>query len=588
MPVSRGHYVIVLGNINIISTRKERNLMSDKTRNTAGIDIQAQVFDNRNKITEDELSDELFNLLNSTEIKDKVTSLETGLNSHITNNSIHVSQDDRVSWDGKAPKESPTFTGDPPVIPYITELDGKDPSTMTTVEWNTIKNKAVSLDSLKKYLSYDDDTTGLDHLVSFSIGGGGNSPTVETNFKDNSNIVLNLNEVAANILTGTVAPSRLSGTYDINVTNSSKLGGFDSTYYAPVQSPIFTGNPTAPTPAAGDNTTRLATTAFVRTEVSKISSEGNMTAGNLATPQRVTITGVVTGEATQLFDGTGPINIVATDLDLSNYNDKLFTDEYKTKLEGIEEGANRYVHPTTHPVSMITGLHAVATSGDYEDLSNKPSIPTKTSELINDSNFVTTESGGQVESAIKDSLGNTIVDTYIKNIQYSNGDLVFTLGNGSDTTVDLNLNASNINGLATVATTGSYHDLKDTPTILTEENVRTIVSQSVIDGDNISGLAEVAKTGDYNDLANLPTIPTKLSELTNDAGYVKADSNNEYTLNTIVSNTITSDSIDTDSLSIGDWKLVPTANGLEIQYQGSTKGTLTTTGQFKVSEIIEE
>ena len=588
MPVSRGHYVIVLGNINIISTRKERNLMSDKTRNTAGIDIQAQVFDNRNKITEDELSDELFNLLNSTEIKDKVTSLETGINSHITNNSIHVSQDDRVSWDGKAPKESPTFTGDPPVIPYITELDGKDPSTMTTVEWNTIKNKSVSLDSLKKYLSYDDDTTGLDHLVSFSIGGGGSSPTVETNFKDNSNIVLNLNEVAANILTGTIAPSRLSGTYDINVTNSSKLGGFDSTYYAPVQSPIFTGNPTAPTPAAGDNTTRLATTAFVRTEVSKISSEGNMTAGSLATPQRVTITGVVTGEATQLFDGTGPINIVATDLDLSNYNDQLFTDEYKTKLEGIEEGANRYVHPTTHPVSMITGLHAVATSGDYEDLSNKPSIPTKTSDLINDSNFVTTESGGQVESAIKDSLGNTIVDTYIKNIQYSNGDLVFTLGNGSDTTVDLNLNASNINGLATVATTGRYHDLKDTPTILTEENVRTIVSQSVIDGDNISGLAEVAKTGDYNDLANLPTIPTKLSELTNDAGYVKADSNNEYTLNTIVSNTITSDSIDTDSLSIGDWKLVPTANGLEIQYQGSTKGTLTTTGQFKVSEIIEE
>lgn len=33
--------------------------------------------------------------------------------------------------------------------------------------------------------------------------------------------------------------------------------------YAPLASPHFTGAPTAPTPAAGDNTTRLATSAFV-------------------------------------------------------------------------------------------------------------------------------------------------------------------------------------------------------------------------------------------------------------------------------------------------------------------------------------
>ena len=47
-----------------------------------------------------------------------------------------------------------------------------------------------------------------------------------------------------------------------------------------------------------------------------------------------------------------------------------------------------YTHPTSHPASMITGLDAVATSGSYNDLSNKPTIPTKTSELENDSGFV--------------------------------------------------------------------------------------------------------------------------------------------------------------------------------------------------------
>lgn len=49
---------------------------------------------------------------------------------------------------------------------------------------------------------------------------------------------------------------------------------------------------------------------------------------------------------------------------------------------------NEYTHPSTHPASMITGLSTVATSGDYDDLTNKPTIPTRTSQLTNDSDFV--------------------------------------------------------------------------------------------------------------------------------------------------------------------------------------------------------
>jgi hypothetical protein len=37
---------------------------------------------------------------------------------------------------------------------------------------------------------------------------------------------------------------------------------------------------------------------------------------------------------------------------------------------------------------------------------------------------------------------------------------------------------------------------------------------------DISGLATVASTGSYTDLINKPTIPTKTSELTNDSGYI--------------------------------------------------------------------
>lgn len=63
-------------------------------------------------------------------------------------------------------------------------------------------------------------------------------------------------------------------------------------------------------------------------------------------------------------------------------------------------------------------LAAVATSGSYNDLSNKPTIPTKTSQLTNDSDYATTSqvnakytkpSGGipktDLESAVQTSLG---------------------------------------------------------------------------------------------------------------------------------------------------------------------------------------
>jgi len=70
-----------------------------------------------------------------------------------------------------------------------------------------------------------------------------------------------------------------------------------------------------------------------------------------------------------------------------------YTTAEKNKLSGVEAQANNYTHPNSHAASMITGLANVATSGSYNDLSNKPTIPTKISELVNDSGFGTSEAG---------------------------------------------------------------------------------------------------------------------------------------------------------------------------------------------------
>ena len=65
-----------------------------------------------------------------------------------------------------------------------------------------------------------------------------------------------------------------------------------------------------------------------------------------------------------------------------------------------------YTHPSTHPASMITGLAKVATSGSYNDLSNKPTIPTSLPA-----------NGGAATTATKLTVnaGSATVPTYFTN-----------------------------------------------------------------------------------------------------------------------------------------------------------------------------
>lgn len=49
-----------------------------------------------------------------------------------------------------------------------------------------------------------------------------------------------------------------------------------------------------------------------------------------------------------------------------------YTGTEKTKLAGIQDGALNNPHPATHPYTMITGLHQVSWTGNYNHLNNIP------------------------------------------------------------------------------------------------------------------------------------------------------------------------------------------------------------------------
>ena len=116
--------------------------------------------------------------------------------------------------------------------------------------------------------------------------------------------------------------------------------------------------------------------------------------------------------------------------------------------------------------NLINGLSNVATSGSYNDLSNTPTIPSKTSDLTNDSGFITSSSVPTKTSDLTNDSG------FITSASIPT--------KTSDLTNDSGFITSS--SLATVATTGSYNDLSDKPSI--------------------------------------PTVPTKTSDLTNDSGFI--------------------------------------------------------------------
>lgn len=78
--------------------------------------------------------------------------------------------------------------------------------------------------------------------------------------------------------------------------------------YAPINSPILTGNPQAPTPAANSNSTTIATTAFVTTAIANALSSisgGSVTFANVTVSGATTLNNLTVNGTTTL---NGPVN----------------------------------------------------------------------------------------------------------------------------------------------------------------------------------------------------------------------------------------------------------------------------------------
>ena len=217
------------------------------------------------------------------------------------------------------------------------------------------------------------------------------------------------------------------------------------------------------------------------------------------------------------LSGTPTIPSIITDLGISDgTNGQVLT----------TDGAGTFTFadaaPLTVAYSDITGkptFATVATTGDYTDLINTPTIPVDVSELTDSTNLLVHFSGDYTDLTNKPTIPSltgyateTYVDTVLSDLIDAAPTTLDTLNElaaalGDDpnfattisTTLGLKANSAD---LATVATSGDYTDLINTPTVPIDVSDLT---------DNTNLLSGVTS---YNDLSDKPTIPVDVSDLT--------------------------------------------------------------------------
>lgn len=262
-------------------------------------------------------------------------------------------------------------------------------------------------------------------------------------------------------------------------------------------------------------------------------------------------------------------------------------------------------------------LATVATSGSYSDLSNTPTIPTvptNVSAFTNDAGYqtasnvssaVATETtarqaadanlqsqidGISASSDVKDIVGTKAALNAYDTSTLGNNDIIKVLQDESQNNETTYYRWSTATSTFTlIGEEGPYYTKSETDTLL---NAKA----------NTSSLATVATSGSYVDLTNKPTIPTKTSDLTNDsnfvadASYVHTDNNFTSTEKTKLAGIATGAEVNVNAdwnATSGDAQIlnkptIPTVNNatLTIQANGTTVNTFTANASSNVTANI--
>ena len=168
-------------------------------------------------------------------------------------------------------------------------------------------------------------------------------------------------------------------------------------------------------------------------------------------------------------------------------------------------------------------------SGNYNDLTNKPTIPTvptNVSDFTNDAGYITSDdiSGKTNQSDFTAHTANTTVHVTASEKSTWNSKSDFS-GNYNDLSnkPTIPTSASQLTNDSGYITSSALDDYTTTATTSALNNVVTAHTANTVihvSAEQIAAWnAKSDFSGNYNDLSNKPTIPSKTSDLTNDSNF---------------------------------------------------------------------
>lgn len=156
-------------------------------------------------------------------------------------------------------------------------------------------------------------------------------------------------------------------------------------------------------------------------------------------------------------------------------------------------------------------------------------VPTKTSDITNDSGFITKAVNDLVNYYLKsETYTKTEVDAIATAIKNSRFEVVNALPTEDIKTNVIYLVPKNPTQTSNVkdeyinldGTSAGWEKIGDTEIDLSDYVTTTALNTALADYVKSTDLAAVATSGSYNDLTDQPSIPSKTSDLTNDSGFI--------------------------------------------------------------------
>ncbi len=234
---------------------------------------------------------------------------------------------------------------------------------------------------------------------------------------------LALNESTGTLYVGVGGTTNAASVEAINAvrsvagkTGTISLGVADVSGAAPLASPALTGTPTAPTPSAADDSTKLATTAYVK-------SQGYVTSSgvtSLTSTSPITLSGSPTSPQISINSATTSLPGAMTAAD-------------KTKLDGIQAGAQ------VNAVTSVAGKTGAVTLAIGDVASLQDSLDAKIAATLKGATNGVAELDGNgklpttqlPDLAVSDYLGTVATEAAMLGLPGQKGDWAIRSDSGT-------------------------------------------------------------------------------------------------------------------------------------------------------------